>query len=104
MGMMKFEVPHQLSKDQARERVNRLLEYWNRKYGIQSDWSGDRAQVAGKAMGIGINARLEVTDRAITGEASDPGFLFRDKARKYLTDKFNAALDPKAAPDRPPED
>jgi len=104
MGMMKFEVPHQLSKDQARERVNRLFEYWGRKYGIQSDWSGDRAHLSGKVMGIGIDARLEVTFRAVSGEASDPGFLLRDKARRYLTDKFNAALDPEAAPDRPPED
>lgn len=94
MGMMKFEVPHSLSKDEARKRVGELLTYWSDKYGIQSTWAGDKAHVQGKAMGISINADLEVSERGVGGEATDPGFLFRDKAKKYLTQKFSDYLDP----------
>ena len=28
MGTMKFEVPHTLSKDEARKRVEQLVNYW----------------------------------------------------------------------------
>lgn len=94
MGTMKFEVGHSLTRDEARQRVSQLLGYWSEKYGIQSTWSGDRASIRGKAMGITINADLEVSDRNVGGEATDPGFLFRDKAKKYLTQKFGAYLDP----------
>jgi len=94
MGTMKFEVPHRLSKDEAKKRVSQLLEYWNSKYGVKSHWDGDRASVNGKAMGITIQADLEVGEGKVGGDASDPGFLFREKAKKYLTQKFNAYLDP----------
>ena len=41
MGTMKFEIPHTLNKDEARKRVEQLLQYWRSKYGVQSNWSGD---------------------------------------------------------------
>lgn len=94
MGMMKFEVAHTLSREEAKQRVTELLGYWSEKYGIQSNWNGDKAHIQGKAMGITINADLEVSERGVGGEATDPGFLFRDKAKKYLTQKFAAYLDP----------
>jgi hypothetical protein len=94
MGMMKFEVPHQLSRDEAKKRVGQLLDYWAQKYGVKSSWSGDRATINGKAMGLTINADLTVAEGKVGGEATDPGFLFREKAKKYLTQKFNAYLDP----------
>lgn len=94
MGMLKFEVPHKLSKDEAKQRVTQLLERWNKEHGLQSTWNGDRAKLVGKAMGLSINAELEVSGDRVGGEATDPGFLFRDKAKKYLTQKFDAYLDP----------
>lgn len=95
MGMLKLEVPHTLSKDEARKRIASLVDHWANKYGVKVDWSGDRAKVAGKVMGITLDANLEVSDKKVSGEATDPGFLFRDKAKKYLTEKLNDTLDPK---------
>jgi hypothetical protein len=94
MGMMKFEVPHTLPKEEAKKRIEGLAEYWGGKYGVKTAWSGDSANISGKVMGITINARLDVTDRTVGGEASDPGFLFREKAKSYLTHKFTTFLDP----------
>lgn len=99
MGMIKFEVPHTLSKDDARARVEALVGYWQRQYGVRTDWSGDRARIAGKVMGITLDANLEVAAGKVGGEATDPGMLLRGQAQKYLTRKFNDYLDPKRSLD-----
>lgn len=94
MANLKFEVPHSLSREEAKKRVEALLEAWGRKYGMQTQWAGDSAQVAGKAMGIRIDARLEVGEKAVGGEGPDPGMLLRGQAQKYLTRKFADYLNP----------
>lgn len=94
MGMLKFEVAHSLPKDEAKKRVEALLGYWERKYGVRSSWSGDAVKVVGRAMGVAIDASFQVTERNVGGEATDPGFLLRAQATKYLQKKFNDYLDP----------
>jgi hypothetical protein len=96
MGMLKFEVPHALGKDEARKRTEALLKYWSSKYGVQTNWNGDSATMSGKVMGLTLTATLSVAEAKIGGEATDPGFLFRAQAREYLTRKFSAYLDPRA--------
>jgi hypothetical protein len=94
MGTVKLEVSHTLSKDEAKQRVTKLLEYWSGKYGVKADWSGDAAKMAGKVMGISLSADLEIHANKISGEATDPGFLLRERATKYLRDKLARYLDP----------
>ena len=95
MGMMKLEIPHSLSLDDAKARVQALLDYWSRKYGVKSQWAGDKATFAGKAMGITIDGYLTVASKGVAGEATDPGMLLRGQAQKYLKKKFTDYLDPK---------
>ncbi len=99
MGMMKFEVSHSLPRDEAKRRIERLVKYWNAKYSVNGAWDDRGCNLTGKAMGISLNGRLEVTDSKVGGEASDPGMLFRGKAKDYLTKKFAEYLDPKAKPE-----
>lgn len=94
MGTMKFEVPHTLSKDEARKRVEQLLKYWKEKYGVTASWAGDGAKVIGKVMGINLDANFTITDGAIQGEGTDPGMLLRGQAKSYLQKKFSTVLDP----------
>ena len=96
MGMIKFEVSHVLAKDEARKRTEALLQYWGQKYGVQSRWNGDSASLEGKVMGITLKGTLSVSERNVGGEATDPGFLFREKAKQYLTRKFSSYLDASA--------
>lgn len=95
MGMLKFEVPNALPVDEARKRVEALLDYWKRKYNVASSWTGDSATMKGKAMGVSIDGSLAVEGHRIAGEATDPGMLLRGQAQKYLTRKFAEYLDPK---------
>ena len=94
MGMMKFEVSHTLPRDEAKKRIQTLLDHWRTKYGVKTDWEGEQARVTGKVMGIQLDANFQVTDRAVAGEGTDPGLLLRTQAKSYLQRKFGAVLDP----------
>lgn len=93
MGMMPFEVPHSLPAEEARKRIEALLDYWKRKYGIQSSWTDKGATLAGKAMGVAIDGMLAIEAGRVNGQAKDPGMLLRGQAQKYLTKKFAEYLD-----------
>jgi hypothetical protein len=94
MGTMKFEVSHSLPRDEARKRVEHLLQHWGTKYGVKSDWAENGARLNGKVMGINLDATFVITDKAIQGEGTDPGILLRGQAKSYLQKKFGAVLDP----------
>ena len=94
MGFIKFEVPNSLPVEDAKKRVEALLAYWNRKYGVTSAWTGVSATMKGKAVGVTIDGKLMVEAKRIAGEASDPGMLLRGQAQKYLVRKFAEYLDP----------
>lgn len=100
MGTIRLDIPHTLPKDEAKQRVEKLLGYWSHKYGVATQWAGDVAKLSGKVMGISLAADLTVRDGKVDGEATDPGFLFREKAKKYLTEKFAHYLDPKTPLDK----
>lgn len=95
MGMIKLEIPHTLSAEDAKARVQALLDYWARKYSLKSSWAGDKASFNGKMMGISIDGYLNVVAHRVAGEATDPGMLLRGQATKYLLRKFGDYLDPK---------
>jgi len=92
--MLKFEVPHQLSAEEARQRLETLASHLGTKYGFTTEWLGDSARIQGKVKGLTLNAQITVSAGKVGGEATDPGFLFREKARTYLTEKFEYYLDP----------
>ncbi|XXF75072.1 polyhydroxyalkanoic acid system family protein [Myxococcaceae bacterium GXIMD 01537] len=94
MAMLKFEVPHSLPKDEVKKRVEQLLTYWGSKYGVKSDWQGEGAKLAGKVMGIQLDASFVITDKTVSGEGTDPGMLLRSQAKSYLQKKFGEVLDP----------
>ena len=94
MRFIKFEVPNSSPVEDAKKRVEALLAYWARKYGVTSAWSGAAATMKGKAVGVTIDGKLAVEAKRIAGEASDPGMLLRGQAQKYLTRKFAEYLDP----------
>ncbi len=93
MGMLKFEVPHTLPKDEAKKRMELLTRHWQ-KHGISAQWTGDAATLTGKVMGVKFDANLAVTERTVGGEGTDPGMLLRGTAKKYLEGKFSSFLDP----------
>lgn len=100
MGMMKFDIPHSLPKEEVRKRVEQLLQYWGSKYGVKADWQGDGAKMTGKVMGIQLDASFVITDKQVQGEGTDPGLLLRNQAKSYLQKKFASVLDPSKSLDQ----
>jgi hypothetical protein len=89
-----LEVPHAFSRASVHERLGYLLEYWNHRFGVKAEWRGDQVFLSGWVFGMAIRARFEITDKAVTGVAADPGWLWRHKARAYVTAKLRKYLDP----------
>jgi putative polyhydroxyalkanoate system protein len=98
LKMLSLEVSHALGRESAKKRMELLTQRWERKYGLRSTWAGDTARLSGTIMGISLQATLEVNDQSVRGEASDPGILFRSKAKKYLEEKLASYLDPSKTP------
>ncbi len=99
MKLLSLEVSHALGRELAKKRMELLIQRWERKYGLRSSWAGDTARLSGTVMGISLQATLEVSDQSVRGEASDPGILFRNKAKKYLEQKLGLYLDPSNTPE-----
>lgn len=89
-----LKVAHHFERAIARERVTQLLEYWGRRFGVKSSWLGDRVFMSGTVFGIDINAHFDVTDYAVVGLASDPGWFWRGRATSYVEKKLRKYLHP----------
>jgi hypothetical protein len=91
---MRIEYPHKLSRDEARQRLQALGEYLQKRHGITISWpEADRAVVRGKYMVVAIEGEMRLGDDAVLFEGKDPGMLFRKKARDYLVGKLDIYLD-----------
>ena len=85
---MTIDFKHSLSVDEAKERVHALGEYLTNRHGIGVTWDGDRANVNGKYMVVNIKGAVTFADGVVHFEGEDPGFLWRGKAKSYLTEKL----------------
>lgn len=89
-----LSVAHKFSRTEARARVQMLLDYWHKRFGLKSSWTGDSVSLAGNIWGVSFTGVLEVDDLTVHAAASDPGFLWRGKARSYVTKKLKKYLSP----------
>lgn len=87
-------VDHRCTRAEARERVILLLSEWLRRFGVKSEWRGDRVFLSGRVHGVDIKVLFDVTDRAVVAHASDPGALLRGSAEAYVDRKLRKYLNP----------
>jgi hypothetical protein len=95
MGNLTLEVPHSLRQEEAQQRITALVDYWHRRYGFQRTWAGTECQLHGSFMGVQLKAEICILEDKISGTATDPGFLLRKPAHKYLTQKMAEYLNPR---------
>jgi len=91
---LKFLVNHHFARADAKARVQQLLEYWTQAFGVKNHWNGDQVKLRGHVFGVDFRARLDVTDTAVGGEATDPGALLRAAASNYVKRKLLKYLSP----------
>jgi hypothetical protein len=92
---LRFEVSHPFTRQDARTRMQLMLDYWAERFGVKSRWEGDSAFVAGRVMGVPFHARLRLGDGMVDGQASDPGFFLRGAAYDYVSKKLRKYLHPR---------
>ncbi len=92
---MTIDFKHSLSVDDAKARVAALGEYLTNRHGIGVTWDGaDKAVVNGKYMVVTIRGQVTFADGMVHFEGEDPGFLWRGKAKSYLTEKLEKYMNP----------
>lgn len=92
--MMKIDHSHSFSIEEARTRLEALTTYWQTKYGIKPQWSGNTLRCKGSVKGVTFDATMDVAETRIQCEA-DVGWLAeRLGARTYIEKKLREYLDP----------
>jgi hypothetical protein len=92
---MKVEMPHELSVEEARDRMKDLTVYWGKKYAVGSRWKNDVARMSGSFLGVTFEATLAVATHTVIVDGPDPGVLLRTQAISYLTRKLHQYLVPR---------
>jgi len=93
---LNLTVGHSFStRAEARLRVSQMLEYWGKRFGVKSEWHGDRAYCSGRMFGVDFRARFDVADSEVTAKATNPGMLLRGSAYGYVEKKLKKYLHPK---------
>jgi hypothetical protein len=86
--------PHELTRAEARVRMDQLLDYWAKRFGVQRAWDGDRVVVQGRFWGMDFRALLVIRDREVQAVADDPGTPLRRTAVNYVNGKLRKYLHP----------
>ena len=80
MPNLTASVPHQLTRAEAKRRIQEGLSNLRRQQGallsgVRETWNGDAMEFAGGVMGQSISGRLDVEDTAVRVEVVLPGLL-----------------------------
>jgi putative polyhydroxyalkanoate system protein len=80
MPNLTVSVPHQLTKDEAKHRIDDGLTELRGQYGglldhMEGRWQGDRLQFTARAAGSTVSGHLDVQDHAVLVEVALPWFL-----------------------------
>jgi putative polyhydroxyalkanoate system protein len=93
--MMKIDRSHSFSIEEARSRLEALTTFWQTRYGIRPQWSGNTLRCKGSVKGIDFDAKMDVAEKRIQCEAEVGWLAERLGARSYIERKLAEYLDPK---------
>lgn len=81
-------------EEEALARLRALTDYWSKKYGVKSSWSGTRATIKGKVKGISFEGVVHLDNGRLHADVK-AGFLAEKLgAPKYVEGKITDYLDP----------
>lgn len=101
MPKVNMVIPHELSQDEARARMEHLLADVRAKYGhqvsdIREDWNGNSCDLGWKSMGMGMSTNIQVNPSDVTIDGTMPmAFMaFKGKIEQLVRDRVIQALAP----------
>jgi putative polyhydroxyalkanoate system protein len=95
--MPKFgvRVPHTLTKDEARSRLERFVDVIEQKYAdkvsdLKQSWEGDVLRFHFKSYGIAIDGEITVADNALNlvGDLPFAAMMFKGKIESEIRDSL----------------
>ncbi len=99
MPKFNFTVPHQLSAEDAKSRLERLADSFKAKYkdnlgDLQQGWEGDRLSFGFKTFGIKVSGKIDVADDAIAVEGDLPfsAMMFKGKIESEMRQQLERLL------------
>jgi hypothetical protein len=93
---MEIDYKHDLTEDEARERLQALADYLTNRHGINISWPEPmRARFSGRYLVVKIEGELTMDEKMVRFRGEDPGFLWRKRATDYIHGKLTKYLDPR---------
>lgn len=95
MPQFSVKVPHTLSQQEARERLNRFVDILRAKFqdsvnDLQQNWDGDTLRFSFKTFGIGLKGGITVDDTQldVTGDLPFTAMMFRGKIETAIREQL----------------
>lgn len=99
MSKMKVSVPHNLTMDDARQRLENFVGILKQEYGsnldnVREDWHGNKGTFSFKAMGMAVegNVSVEPNEVYIEGDLPMAALPFKGKIESTIKDQLKTLL------------
>lgn len=99
MSKMKVRVPHSLTIDDARQRLENFIGILKQEYGsnldhIKEDWQGNQGTFSFKAMGMAVegNIVVEPSEVYVEGDLPIAALPFKGKIESTIQDQLKTLL------------
>lgn len=99
MSKMKLRVPHNLTIDDARQRLENFIGILKQEYGsnldnVQENWQGNQGSFSFKAMGMAVegNISIEPGEVYLEGDLPMAAIPFKGKIESTIQDQLKTLL------------
>ena len=99
MADLNVSIPHELSKEEALDRIKKLLTNLKKEQAqivtdVKEKWEGERGEVQFSAQGFDLAGNIQVNDNSVDIDAELPFALsfFKGMIKKVIEDKASILL------------
>ncbi len=100
MPSIKLSVPHNLTKENAIERLRKMTEQIKKQYGnmvqnLSESWADDSGSFSFTVMGFDVSGKVKVEDREVNMQGQIPiaALAFKGKIESVIRDKMTELLE-----------
>lgn len=99
MPSLEMSMPHQLSKEEARRRIQELLpkmksDYADQIKDLHEEWNGDTGKFSFSVMGFAVSGTLTVNEASVDLDGNLPfaATFFKGKIKSVIQEKAQEVL------------
>ena|SRR6185295_3947622 len=99
MPSIKISVPHNLTRQQAADRLKNMAEQVKKQYGnmvqnLKESWSGETGNFSFTVMGVDVSGQVDVEDHEVNIDGQIPlkAMMFKGRIESVLREKMTELL------------